>query len=71
MENRNSEWLREAEIVSIILSNAPVKGFRSSWDDIIIPGLDFLLVEKTLGKFCSEVEVLTKLPVNLQQFVWK
>jgi len=55
----------------ITMLDVAVKGFGESWDDVIIPGLDFLLVEKTLGKFGSEVEVLTKLPVNLQQFVWK
>lgn len=55
----------------VTMLDVAVKGFGDNWDDIIIPGLDFLLVEKTLGKFGSEVEVLTKLPINLQQFVWK
>ncbi|MES0342059.1 MAG: M24 family metallopeptidase [Candidatus Humimicrobiaceae bacterium] len=55
----------------VTMLDVAVKGFGGSWDDIIIPGLDFLLVEKTLGKSGSEVEVLTKLPINLQQLVWK
>ncbi len=55
----------------VTMLDVAVKGFGNSWDDIIIPGLDFLLVEKTLGKFGNKVEVLTKLPINLQQFVWK
>ncbi len=55
----------------VTMLDVAVKGFGENWDDIIIPGLDFLLVEKTLGKFGNEVEVLTKLPINLQQFVWK
>ena len=55
----------------VTMLDVAVKGFGENWDDIIIPGLDFLLVEKTLGKFGNEVEVLTKLPVNMQQFVWK
>jgi len=55
----------------VTMLDVAVKGFGENWNDIIIPGLDFLLVEKTLGKFGNEVEVLTKLPVNMQQFVWK
>lgn len=55
----------------VTMLDVAVKGFGENWDDIIIPGLDFLLVEKTLGKFGDKVEILTKLPINLQQFVWK
>jgi len=55
----------------VTMLDVAIKGFGENWDNIIIPGLDFLLVEKTLGKFGNEVEVLTKLPINLQQFVWK
>ncbi len=55
----------------VTMLDVAIKGFGENWDNIIIPGLDFLLVEKTLGKFGSEVEVLTKLPINLQKFVWK
>jgi hypothetical protein len=46
-----------------------VRGVGNYWNEIIIPGLDFLLVEKTLGKFGTKVEVLSKLPVNLQHLV--
>jgi len=55
----------------VTMLDVAIKGFGENWDNVIIPGLDFLLVEKTLGKFGNEVEVLTKLPINLQQFVWK
>jgi len=46
-----------------------IRGFGNSWNDIVIPGLDYLVVEKTLGKFGSRVETLTKLPINLQHLV--
>jgi len=48
-----------------------IRGVGSKWDDIVIPGLDYLVVEKTLGKFGPEVEVLTKLPINVQHLVGK
>jgi hypothetical protein len=65
----NSEEPLGSQIVMML--DVAVKGFGNKWDEIIIPGLDFVLVEKTLGKFGSKVEVLTKLPLNLQQYVWK
>ena len=41
------------------------------WNDVIIPGMDYVVVEKTPGKYGKEVKVLTELPVNLQEFVGK
>ena len=41
------------------------------WNDVIIPGMDYAVVEKTPGKYGKEVKVLTELPVNLQEFVGK
>ena len=46
-----------------------VRGYGNFWDDIVIPGLDYILVEKTLGKYGKHVEVLNKLPINVQHLV--
>jgi hypothetical protein len=46
-----------------------VRGFGSRWNDIVIPGLDYIVVERTLGKEGPDVEVLTKLPINVQHLV--
>lgn len=48
-----------------------IRGIGNNWNEIIIPGLDFVVIEKTLGKFGNEVEVLSKLPINLQHLVGK
>jgi len=45
------------------------RSFGSSWNDVIIPEFDYLLVEKTLGKFGKRVEVFNDLPVRLQHLV--
>lgn len=55
----------------VTMLDVAIRGVGSKWDDIIIPGLDYLVVEKTLGKFGPEVEVLTKLPINVQHLVGK
>jgi len=38
---------------------------------VLIPGLDYVLVEKTLGKFGQEVRVLNRLPVRVQHLMGK
>ena len=48
-----------------------VRGYGNHWNDVIIPGMDYVLVEKTLGKFGNRVEVLNDLPINVQHLVGK
>ncbi len=50
----------------VTMLDVAVRGTGSKWDDIIIPGLDFIVVEKTLGKYGPRVKVLNSLPVNVQ-----
>jgi hypothetical protein len=46
-----------------------IRGIGNSWDEVNIPGLDYVVVEKTLGKYNRDVRVLNKLPVNVQHLV--
>lgn len=55
----------------VTMLDVAIRGMGSKWNDIVIPGLDFVLVEKTLGKFGPKVEVLNQLPVNVQSYVGK
>lgn len=55
----------------VTMLDVAIRGIGSTWDDIVIPGLDYLLVEKTLGKSGADVEELTSLPVDVQPFVGK
>lgn len=63
----NSEEPLGNRIVTML--DVAVRGVGNMWNDIVIPGLDFVLVEKTLGKFDKDVEVLTRLPINVQHLV--
>lgn len=47
------------------------KRYYELLNDVIIPGMDYVVVEKTPGKYGKEVKVLTELPANLQEFVGK
>ena len=53
----------------VTMLDVAVRGFGNHWNDIVIPGMDYVLVEKTLGKYGRDVKVLNDLPVSLQHFV--
>ena len=63
----NSEEPLGRQIVTML--DVAARGFGSRWDEVIIPEFDYVLVEKTLGKFGREVEVFNDLPIRLQHLV--
>jgi Xaa-Pro aminopeptidase len=56
-----------SQIVTML--DVALRGIGNYWDDVIIPGFDYCVVENTLGKYGPRVERLTRLPVNVQEFV--
>ena len=46
-----------------------LRGIGNHWNEVVIPGFDYCVVENTLGKFGPRVERLSKLPVNVQEMV--
>ena len=63
----NSEEPLGEQIITML--DIAARGIGSKWDDVKIPGFDFALVEKTLGKYGKRVEVLNELPINVQKYV--
>ena len=63
----NSEEPLGEQIVTML--DVAVRGVGNMWNDVVIPGMDYVLVEKTLGKFGTRVDVLNELPINLQAYV--
>lgn len=53
----------------VTMLDVAARGFGSTWDEVIIPEFDYVLVEKTLGKFGPRVEVFNDLPVRVQPLV--
>lgn len=53
----------------VTMIDVGLKGFYDMWDDTAIPGLDYIVIEKTVGKFGKETRILNTLPVNLQYLV--
>jgi Xaa-Pro aminopeptidase len=55
----------------VTMLDVAIRGIGNKWNDIVIPDLDYVVVEKTLGKFGPEVRVLNHLPINVQHLVGK
>lgn len=53
----------------VTMLDVAIKGIGNMWNDIVIPTVDYLVIERTLGKYGSKVETLTKLPINVQHYV--
>ena len=53
----------------VTMLDVALRGVGNMWDDVIIPGFDYLVVENTLGKFGKRVEVFNRIPVNVQHMV--
>jgi Xaa-Pro aminopeptidase len=53
----------------VTMLDVALRGIGDRWDDVVIPGFDYCVVENTLGKYGSRVETLTKAPINVQHLV--
>jgi Xaa-Pro aminopeptidase len=53
----------------VTMLDVALRGVGDRWDDVVIPGFDYCVVENTLGKYGSRVERLTKVPVHVQELV--
>jgi hypothetical protein len=54
----------------VTMLDVALRGIGDRWDDVIIPGLDYVVVEDTLGKFGKVVRDFNeKIPRNVQHMV--
>lgn len=53
----------------VTMLDVALRGIGNHWNDIVIPGLDYLLIENTLGKSGPRVETFNRLPLNVQSLV--
>ncbi len=55
----------------VTMLDVAVRGIGDYWDDVIIPDMDYVVIENTLGKFGTRVELFNQLPLNVQGLVGK
>ena len=53
----------------VTMLDVALRGIGDRWNDIVIPGFDYCVVENTLGKYGSRVKTLTKVPIHAQGLV--
>ncbi|MFZ0859175.1 MAG: M24 family metallopeptidase [Candidatus Sulfotelmatobacter sp.] len=53
----------------VTMLDVALRGIGDRWNDVVIPGFDFCVVENTLGKYGTRVETLTKVPIHAQNLV--
>jgi hypothetical protein len=53
----------------VTMLDVALRGIGDRWDDVVIPGFDYCVIENTLGKYGGRVERLTKLPLHVQHLV--
>ena len=68
MESRSCHEPLGHRIVTML--DVALRGIGYHWDDVIIPGFDFCVVENTLAKDGPNVKCLTRVPTHAQELVW-
>ncbi|MGH9843189.1 MAG: M24 family metallopeptidase [Blastocatellia bacterium] len=53
----------------VVMLDVALRGIGDAWDDVIVPGMDFVVVENTCGKFGPRLEEFSALPWNVQGLV--
>jgi hypothetical protein len=55
----------------VTMLDVAIRGIGDHWNDVILPDLDYLVIENTLGKFGERVVNYNLLPLNVQSLVGK
>lgn len=53
----------------VMMLDVALRGVGDNWNDVVIPGFDYVVVENTLGKFGHRVENFNKVPVKVQSLI--
>ena len=53
----------------VTMLDVALRGIGNYWNDVRLPGFDYLVIENTLGKFGRRVETFNSLPLNVQELV--
>ncbi len=53
----------------VTMLDVAIRGIGDHWNDVVLPDLDYLAIENTLGKFGVQVENFNHLPLNVQALV--
>ena len=55
----------------VTMLDVALRGIGDHWNNVVLPDLDYIVIENTLGKFGKRVENFNSLPLNVQALVGK
>jgi Xaa-Pro aminopeptidase len=55
----------------VTMLDVALRGIGDRWNDVVIPDIDYIVIENTLGKFGTRVECFNELPPRVQYLVGK
>jgi Xaa-Pro aminopeptidase len=55
----------------VTMLDVALRGIGNMWNDVVLPGFDYLVIENTLGKSGTNVTCYNKVPINVQHLVGK
>jgi Xaa-Pro aminopeptidase len=55
----------------VTMLDVALRGIGDHWNEVVLPDLDYIVIENTLGKFGERVENFNSLPLNVQNLVGK
>jgi Xaa-Pro aminopeptidase len=53
----------------VTMLDVAIRGIGDHWNDVVLPNLDYLVIENTLGKFGERIENFNSLPLNVQSLI--
>jgi len=53
----------------VTMLDVALRGIGDHWNDVILPGFDYCVVENTLGKFGNSVQCFNHIPIHAQEIV--
>jgi len=53
----------------VTMLDVAIRGIGDHWNDVVLPDLDYIAIENTLGKSGDQVENFNQLPLNVQALV--
>ena len=53
----------------VTMLDVAVRGIGDHWNEVVVPDMDYVVIENTLGKFGPRVENFNHLPLNVQALV--
>lgn len=55
----------------VTMLDVALRGIGDRWNDVILPDIEYIVIENTLGKFGERVECFNELPLRVQHLVGK